>query len=69
MAKLPFYLKTKGIQHKNNKLIMTIKLKAIGVPILIYNVLKNNYRLKWYQFLYYYPLFVIYFFISNKEGD
>lgn len=49
MAKLPKYLKLEPISATQYKLV----IKKWGIPILVYKCLKENFELKWYQWLFY----------------
>jgi len=59
MAKLPFYIEAENLK-KNNKhqLVMDIKIKRIGIPILVFKALKE-FNIKCYEWIYYYPYFCL----------
>lgn len=51
MARLPKYMKT---ELKNNG-IVEITIKKWGLPLLLYQTLKENYELTFLQWLIFYP--------------
>lgn len=53
--KLPAYLKLEPTTNSGRKpgLHYNLTIKKWGIPILVFKVLKENYKVKWYQWLLY----------------
>lgn len=51
MAKLPKYMKLK---HEGN-FNYTLIIKKWGIPFLLFKTIKRNFKLKWYQWIIFYP--------------
>ena len=52
MAKVPWYIKLET-NIKGGRLKATFKIRRWGIPVLVYKCLKENFDLKWYQWLLY----------------
>ena len=50
--RLPSYIKMKTV-FQNGQLNAIIRIKKWGYPVLILKVLRENFELKWYQWLMY----------------
>ena len=64
MAKLPKYIKVRWETH--NPFTARITVKSWGMPILIYQVLKKRFQIKWWQWIFY-PYFC--FRVMKNGGD
>jgi hypothetical protein len=66
MAKLPPYMKVTE-DYLNMKYI--VKIKYWGLPIILFKTLKDDYELKWYQWIFYLWLLFKFFISTKKDGD